>query len=51
MTGKRARLRSTGERFDKVARVRRKPVLRPESGAAEGAVAEPERMTSRAPVA
>ena len=51
MTGKRARLRSTGGRFDKVARVRRKPVLRPESGAAEGAVAEPERMTSRAPLA
>jgi hypothetical protein len=51
LTGERARLRSTGERFDKVARVRRKPVLRPESGAAEGAVARPERMTSRAPVA
>ena len=51
ITGKRARLRSTGERFDKVARVRRKPVLRPESGAAEGAVARPERMTSRGPVA
>jgi hypothetical protein len=51
MTGERARLRSTGERFDEVARVRRKPVLRPESGAAEGAVARPERMTSRAPVA
>ena len=51
ITGNRARLRSTGERFDKVARVRRKPVLRPESGAAEGAVARPERMTSRAPVA
>ena len=51
MTGERARLRSTGERFDKVARARRKPVLRPESGAAEGAVARPERMTSRAPVA
>ena len=51
ITGNRARLRSTGEHFDKVARVRRKPVLRPESGAAEGAVARPERMTSRAPVA
>jgi hypothetical protein len=51
LTGGRARLRSTGERFDKVARVRRKPVLRPESGAAEGAVARPERMTSRGPVA
>jgi len=51
MTGKRARLRSTGEHFDKVARARRKPVLRPGSGAAEGAVARPERMTSRAPVA
>jgi hypothetical protein len=51
ITGERARLRSTGERFDKVARVRRKPGLRPESGAAEGAVARPERMTSRAPVA
>ena len=51
MTGERARLRSTGERFDEVARVRRKPVLRPGSGAAEGAVARPERMTSRAPVA
>ena len=51
LTGERARLRSTGERFDKVARVRRKPVLRPESGAAEGAVARPERMTSRGPVA
>jgi len=51
ITGERARLRSTGERFDKVARVRRKPVLRPESGAAEGAVARPERMTSRAPLA
>ena len=50
ITGERARLRSTGERFDEVARVRRKPVLRPESGAAEGAVARPERMTSRAPV-
>ena len=51
ITGNRARLRSTGERFDKVARVRRKPVLRPESGAAERAVAGAERMTSRAPVA
>ncbi len=49
ITGNRARLRSTGERFDKVARVRREPVLRSESGAAEGAVAGPERMTSRAP--
>jgi hypothetical protein len=51
LTGKRARLRSTGERFDRVARARRKPVLRPESGAAEGAVARPEPMTSRAPLA
>jgi hypothetical protein len=51
MTGERARLRSTGERFDKVARVRRKPVLRPKSGAAEDAVARPEPMTSRAPLA
>ena len=51
ITGNRARLRSTGEHFDKVARVRRKPVPRPESGSAEGAVARPERMTSRAPVA
>jgi hypothetical protein len=51
LTGERARLRSTGERFDKVARARRKPVLRPGSGAAEGAVAGPEPMTSRAPVA
>ncbi len=51
ITGNRARLRSTGEHFDKVARVRRKPVLRPESGAAEGAVARPERMTPRAPLA
>ena len=51
ITGNRARLRSTGERFDKVARVRRKPGLRPESGAAERAVAGAERMTSRAPVA
>ncbi len=51
ITGNRARLRPTGEHFDKVARVRRKSVLRPESGAAEGAVARPERMTPRAPLA
>jgi hypothetical protein len=51
MTGERARLHSTGERFDEVARARRKPVLRPESGAAEGAAAGAERMTSRAPLA
>ena len=51
ITGNHARLRSTGERFDEVARVRRKPVFRPDSGAAEGAVARPERMTSRASVA
>jgi hypothetical protein len=51
ISSERARLRSTGERFDKVARVRRKPVLRAEGGAAEGAVARPERMTSGAPLA
>jgi ParB-like nuclease domain len=51
ITGNRARLRSTGERFDEVARARRKPVLRSESGAAEGAVARPDRTTSRAPLA
>jgi hypothetical protein len=51
ITGERALLRSTGERFDEVARVRVKPVPPPGSGAAEGAVARPERITARAPLA